>query len=425
MNNIPEIQIIDNININEAKAFELDNGIKVFAIDAGSQDIMRTDFIFKASVWQQEKFFQASFTNSLLREGTKNYTASEISSKFDFMGTFFGSDIDKHAATISFYSLHKFYEQSLELVEDIIKNPIFTEHEFAIKKQQRIQKFKVAKQKVESLASDKYFELLFGTKHPYGKKSELEDFEKIAVSDLINFHKRFYHSDNVYILMAGKNPEKFIPMLNLKFGKTDWKATENVPDRHFAIEQAAAGEYLVKKDDAKQSAIRAGMILKPESTQDFFSLLMLNMIYGGYFGSRLMQNLREDKGYTYGISSVVREEKEATLFLIHTNVGVEYTKNSIQEIKKELEILVNEKIDEEELDMAKRQMLGDILTLFDGPFAQIDAFQYLYDLNKDYSYYLSLIKAIQEFTPEALLETAKKYLQSKNLRIAIAGNFVD
>jgi predicted Zn-dependent peptidase len=341
------------------------------------------------------------------------------------MGTFFGSDIDKHAATISFYSLHKFYEQSLELVEDIIKNPIFTEHEFAIKKQQRIQKFKVAKQKVESLSSDKYFELLFGPKHPYGKKSELEDFEKIAVSDLINFHKRFYHSDNVYILMAGKNPEKFIPMLNLKFGKTDWKATENVPDRHFAIEQAAAGEYLVKKDDAKQSAIRAGMILKPESTQDFFSLLMLNMIYGGYFGSRLMQNLREDKGYTYGISSVVREEKEATLFLIHTNVGVEYTKNSIQEIKKELEILVNEKIDEEELDMAKRQMLGDILTLFDGPFAQIDAFQYLYDLNKDYSYYLSLIKAIQEFTPEALLETAKKYLQSKNLRIAIAGNFVD
>jgi predicted Zn-dependent peptidase len=145
------------------------------------------------------------------------------------------------------------------------------------------------------------------------------------------------------------------------------------------------------------------------------------MVYGGYFGSRLMQNLREEKGYTYGISSYIREEKEAILLLISANVGVEYTRKSIDEIKKELDFIIENEIPEEELELAKRQMLGDILALFDGPFAQIEAFQYLHGLSKTYEYYQNFILAIKNTSSKELKAIGKKYLSSANLRIAVAG----
>ena len=421
----PEIKTIENIDIKKATEYKLDNGIKVFAVDAGSQEVMRTDFVFNAGICHQEKFFQSSLTNSLMKEGTKNYSSEEIANKLDFWGTFLGMDIDKHSASISFFALHKFYPESLELIEDIIKKPTFPQEEFDIKLQQRQQGFKVRRQKVETLAIEKYFELLFSSNHPYGNKAEIEDFDKITIENLKHFHQTQYHSNNVYILMAGKDPKQYLEILNQRFGQKDWAQETTKKENNYKMHESPAGEYLVKKEDAQQSAIRAGMQLHIESNEDYNQLLILNMIYGGYFGSRLMQNLREDKGFTYGISSYIREDKEAKMLLIATDVGVEYTKKSIAEIKKELAIITKTEIDENELELAKRQMLGQTLSLFDGPFAQIDAFQYLHELNKDYDYYQSLINTIKNTTAQQLLKIAQKYFSVDKLRIAVAGQIID
>ncbi len=419
----PEIKSIDTINLVEVEKTALDNGIPVFFINTGSQDVIRTDFIFDAGSWQQEKFFQAALANNLLREGTKKYSSEKIARQFDYFGTFYGSETSRNSASVSFYSLHKFYEQSSQIIEEIIKNPIYPPKEFELKINQKKQQFQLERQKVETLALIKYFELLFGKLNPYGNSPALADFNSLSHSDLVHYHKNYYHSKNTYILMAGKEPEKFIATLNRRFGQKDWEEPLINFSTELITQTSKPGTHLVEKKAAKQSAIRAGFILPQNITdKEYYHLLIFNTIYGGFFGSRLMQNLREDKGYTYGVSSFIREEKLASYFMIATNVGRQYTNAAIEEIKKELQQLLEKGFSEAELDIARKQMTGDFLTLFDGAFAQIDAFNNVYELGKTYTYYKELFKQVKTATTKEILHSARKFFSIDKLLIAVAGN---
>jgi len=418
---VPHINDILNLTITKTQKFVLDNGIPVFYIDSGSQDVLRTDFVFDAGTWQQEKFFQAAICNSMLQEGAGKLNAEQIAETFDSLGTFYSGQISKNSASVSFYSLNKFYEKSLELVADIIMRPTFQHKEFDLKLQQRKQDFLLRRQKVETLSLLKFFEIVYGKDNPYGKNPVEEDFDRLSIDDLKVYYQKYYHGGNVYILMSGKNPQSQFPILNELFGQKEWVKEKLPYSKDLNISAQKPGEYWHIKEDALQSGIRAGFSIPKMDDKELILSLLFNTVYGGYFGSRLMQNLREDKGYTYGVSSFIREDLYTNYFIIATNVGKEHTQNAIQEIKSELENLLKEGISEDELKNVKKQFLGDFLTLFDGVFAQLDAFDDIYSLGKEYNYYEEMLSIVNNCSANELIEIGRKYFSPEKLYFAIAG----
>ena len=178
---------------------------------------------------------------------------------------------------------------------------------------------------------------------------------------------------------------------------------------------------LINKEESLQSGIRIGKLLIPKTHKDFPKLFLLNTILGGYFGSRLMTNIREDKGYTYGIGSGLSSNKKESTFFISTEVGSDYTKATVTEIEKEIEKLQKQLVSEKELDLVKNYLFGSFMRNFDGAFEAIDRFKAINELGMDYNYYEFLFSEIKTANSESIRETAKKYFNFDNMVKVVAG----
>jgi predicted Zn-dependent peptidase len=154
---------------------------------------------------------------------------------------------------------------------------------------------------------------------------------------------------------------------------------------------------------------------------DFIPFTILNTVLGEYFGSRLMSNLREDKGYTYGVNSMVSEYQNIGYFLIATDVAAEHVDSALKEIRFEIEKLQTELIEQEELDLVKNYLLGQLLKSADGPYAMTDLYVHLQSFGLEVDYYNRYIHEINEITSEELQDCAKKYLNWDDLTIVTAG----
>lgn len=422
-NTQPAYHPIEKIDILKAVQHQLKNDVPLHIINEGTQDVIRIDFYFTAGSWYQEKPLIAMATNAMLNEGTKNLTSAQIAEKLDFYGAFLQPHAEKHTACISLYTLKKHFPKTIEIVEDIIKNSIFPEKEFDTYIQKRKQQFIVDDTKVEVLARRKFNEILFGSNHPYGQAADLEDFDNLTTEELICFHKKLYAASNCEIIISGKVDDKDIELVDNHFGGNDWNRPTIFEKKTFEIDSSEQKNHIVLKDDAVQSAIRMGKVLFNKLHPDFMGMQILNTIFGGYFGSRLMTNIREDKGYTYGIGSGIISLRDSGYLTIASEVGVDVCKDAVKEIYVEMAKLRDELIPEEELSRVKNYILGQMLHKFDGPFSLADSFWSIHEYHLDYSYFDKYIKTVREITAEDLNKLANKYLKQESILEAIAGKY--
>ncbi|HEY1038858.1 MAG TPA: insulinase family protein, partial [Bacteroidia bacterium] len=335
----PAFNTIDKIEIIQANKQVLNNGIEVYSVDAGSQELTRIEFIFKAGMYHQPSPLIASSANNLAETGTKTYTADQLSDSIDFFGSFFEYGVGQDFASFTLYSLNKHLEATLIYVEDIIKNPTFPKEEFDIFIANKKQKHLVNSEKVSVLSRRKFNELLFGEKHPYGVEVKTENFDTASLKDVINFYAQHYHYKNCTIVTSGKLPANLMEVLNKHFGQSNWGSGNAVQEKIIQVAGAQELKHFVQKDDAIQSAIRIGRTLFNKTHEDYFAFQVLNTILGGYFGSRLMANIREDKGYTYGIGSGLASLVHGGYFFISTEVGSDVTNDALKETYKEIRLL--------------------------------------------------------------------------------------
>jgi predicted Zn-dependent peptidase len=417
----PKIQNISKIKMNKAVLKTLSNGLPVYLINSGTQDVMKIEFLFDAGHWYEKQSLVATAANGMMSEGSKKYSGHEIAEKFDFLGTFFQLNVDNDTASVSILTLNRHLSESLEIVEDVIKNPAYPKNEFETYIAKKKQQFNVESTKVKTQARRKFNELLFGENHPYGSTTKMEDFDKLNIKKLQDFHKLYYHSGNCKIIISGKIAGNTIKLLDKFFGKDDWKTNTKTSAPKFKINSTKQNQHILLKDDAVQSAVRIGKVTFNKLHADYMGLQVLNTILGGYFGSRLMSNIREDKGYTYGIGSVLASFKHSGLFVIVSEVGADVCSAAIKEIYFELDKLCKEKVSEEELLLVKNYMLGEMIRLFDGPFALADAFKSLLEHNLDYDYYDRFIETIKNITPDDLQKLAKKYFKPDTMIEVVAG----
>lgn len=417
----PDFKTVDKIEMIRATEKRLRNNIPVYSINAGTQELIKIEFLFGAGMYQQKMPLQASTVNAMLEEGTSKMNAAQIADAVDYYGAFLEVGVSQDNASVVLYTLNKHLQSTLPVVEDVIKNATFPEDELSTHLINKKQKFHVNNQKVATLARKRFTELIFGSKHPYGINVQESDFEAINRVHLIDFYKSFYGSNNCKIILAGKINENVFSLLDESFGGTDWTGKNDIKTNTIEVVSDKKREQLIYKEDALQSAIRIGKVLFNKTHPDFQSLQILNTVFGGYFGSRLMSNIREDKGYTYGIGSGIASLQHSGYFFISTEVGVDVCQKAINEIYFEMDRLRNELIPEDELQLVKNYLLGTFLRSVDGPFAMAERFKGILEYNLSYNYFDSYIATIKGVSASQLRDLANTYFDKESMIELVAG----
>ncbi len=416
----PQKHKINEIILPRPTHKKLSNGIPVHEFNLGSQEVIQVELVVKAGQKYAEKPLVGSATTQLIGEASKKYSPGEIVRLVDYYGAFFESSSDGDKAYFSLFTLTKHLPTVLPIFAEAILNPVFPEREVGIYLKNSKQNYLTNQEKTGYL-SRKYFNHYLFEQHPYGRILEQEDFDKVKADDLAMFHQNYFTADNCELFLAGNYGEEvyglleeyFAPILPTTAGKKKFpKITTNSGGKHF-----------ITKEGAIQSGIRIGKVLDIQfGSKEFFQLKILNTIFGGYFGSRLMSNIREDKGYTYGISSGIATFEDADFFYITTEVGKDVTALAVEEIYKELATIRTQEVKSRELTTVQNYMLGSLLKETDGVFSISDRYKGVYFKGQDLNFYNRYIKAINEVTPQDLLQIAQKYLSEDNLLEVIAGD---
>ena len=415
----PLIKQIDQIHLPSPTKYHLDNGIPVYEINKGTQDIIKIEVVFNAGRPYEHKRLAARATASLIKEGTPNNNSAAISEKVDFYGGTLSTPYNLDTSNIVLYSLNRHLEKLLPIAAEVIKTPVFPSDELETYIQQSKQRLQVDLQKTDVIAYRKITEFIFGEEHPYGYNSFADTYSALSRADLISHHQRNYTQENCRIFISGKSNPGIIKMLNHHFGRNMQSGkpiAKPFPD--FAPEPK---KIKIPHQDSSQTAIRIGRRLFNRKHEDYQAMYLVNNILGGYFGSRLMANIREDKGYTYNIYSSIDTMYQDGCFYIGTEVGNEFLEPTKQEIYKELYTLQTEFVEEQELEMVRNYLLGNLLTMFDGPFntGEVIKTMVLEDLPKQ-SFY-DLVENIKTISPDQIQHLAQKYFKAEDLWEVVVG----
>ena len=394
----------------------LSNGIEVYSVNMGTEDTLLVNWVFYAGNWYETKKGIAAASNFLLKNGTSKRSAFEINEHFDYYGSYLNRACYNETSEITLHMLNKHADILLPVVAELIADSILPEEEMNIYKVNAQQRLKVSLQKSEFIAGRLIDAYLFGESHPYGKYNNLEDYAALQQAELFDFYKRYYREGRCLIFVSGKIPVTLIPQLELHFGKLPLRNHRERPDEPVHQLQPAEQKksFVINDTDGVQAAIRIGRPFPGRQHPDFQKVLLLNNVFGGYFGSRLTNNIREDKGYTYGVYSYLLNHIGDSGWLISTEAGRDVSEATVKEIYTEMNLLSEELVDEEELEMTRNYMIGTILGDLDGPFQVASRWKSLILNNLDEHYFYRGIDLIKTTTAVELQQLAKKWLNPED-----------
>ena len=407
--------IIDAVNfhleLKPYEKFELDNGVPVYAINAGAEEVMMVEMVFFAGNCFEEKNLIAAATNFLLKNGTSKKKAFQINEHFEYYGSFLNRACYNETSTITLHCLNKHIGELLPVVEELITDSILPEEELAIFKQNQKQRLSVSLKKCEFVAGRLIDTYLYGENHPYGKYTTHEEYDAVNREELLAYFDKFYRHGNCMIFAAGKLPAELFQLLNKHFGKLSLGNNFQKPANEVSSTKKIGEKFKITNDpNGVQGAIRIARPFPNRHHPDFQKSMVLNNIFGGYFGSRLMSNIREDKGYTYGIHSYVQDHIQRSAWMISTEAGKDVLEATISEVYKEMKRLNDEPVGEQELQLVRNYMMGTILGDLDGPFHIIARWKNYILNGLDGNYFYKAIETIRTVSAEELQQLAKKYL---------------
>ena len=417
----PEIQPLKNFHIQTPVRTTLPNGIPLTVINAGEQEVVRMDVLFSGGRWQQSQKLQALFTNRMLREGTTKYTAATVAEKLDYYGSWLELSSSSEYAYITVYSLNKYLAKTLEVVESMIKEPLFPQKELQTILDTNIQQYLVNTSKVDFLAHRSLLKSLYGEQHPCGKIVMEEDYHTITPEVLREFYERYYHSGNCSIFLSGKVTDDIISRVTDIFGIPFGQYQLQMPKSSFPFAAIPEKRIFTEREDAMQSAVKMGCTTITREHPDYPKLRVLMTLFGGYFGSRLMSNIREDKGYTYGISAGVVFYPDSGLLIVSTETDNEYVEPLIQEVYHEIDRLHLDPVSAEELRIVRNYMLGEMCRSYESPFSLSDAWIFIATSGLKDDYFARSLQAVNEITPAEIQDLAQRYLCKETLKEVIAG----
>ena len=417
----PAIYPFKEFSIDYPEPIIMPNGVRLYVAAGGEQEVNRLDVIHRGGSFEAAPHrLVAQFVASQLSQGTGGRSSQDIAECFDYNGAWSNGRVAYHHTTVSLNSLNRCFDKTLPVVRDMIFDPVFPQREFEVFRNRSIASFQVSRQRVKYMAGMEMARIFFNDDYPLA--SPVTDEEILAVNTelLKQFHRKYFHAANRMVVLSGGVSQREIDMVTEAFGQD--AVTEPVsPYAEVNHRHSDCHFSFVEMNNAVQSAIQIQLPAVKRTHPDYFNLRILVTALGGYFGARLMTNLREEKGYTYGIYASLLGTLETGYVSISTECDCAYTEAIIDEVKKEIELLRNEPLSQHELELVKSNMLGDLVKNNDTPFNMANNVggMELYGIYPQY--FNDHIAAIRAVTPEALLDVARRYFIPEELYVVVAG----
>lgn len=418
----PEIKQVEHFSIVQPERQVMGNGMPLYVIAAGSEDVVRFDLVIRGGQLHQTQPLQAVLTNRMLREGTSGMTSVEIAEKLDYYGAWLDLSSSVNCGVVTLYSLGKYFSKTIEVLASIVKEPVFPEKELEVVIDVNRHQYMVNNQRVEVLSRKQLNRSLFGEQHPLGRYAELKDYDAISPEVLKAFYVKHYHSRNCSAYVSGKISPEVIRCIEEHFGNATWGEPADLSEaKRFALNTDLTKRIFIEKKDAMQSSLKIGGFSLPRQHADYLKLRVLITLFGGYFGSRLMSNIREDKGYTYGIGAGIVSYPETGVLIVSTETANEYVDSVIAEVYNEMDRLCEERVPEKELAMVRNYMLGDMCRSYESAFSLADAWIFIETAGLDNAFFDRSLSAIRNITSDDLLNLAQRYFCKENLIEIVAG----
>lgn len=403
----PGFNPLKKVHIPDVASTTLENGRKAFYLHDDKSQVFKIDLVIRSGSWYASDYVVVPLTLKLLNEGTLSKSAKELADAFDSYGSFIELIPGFDHCTISVYGLTKYFDQNLKLLTELILTPGFSDQSFASLKEREVQKLKLNLEKSNYLASVTLRENVFGPSHPYGKRNSPDRIQSAMLDDVKAFYES--HFSDFDIMLSGNLPGSFNKSLNEYLGASEFQ--ESQPTGIITTTDQLDKALTIRNPKFVQSSIRIGKRLFNRSHSDYVPFMLLNEILGGYFGSRLMKNIREDKGFTYGIHSQLYALNHEGYFSITTDVNSENEAQTFEEIHKEIETLKNEPISSQEFETVKNYMTGTFAGSISSPFSIMDKFKAVYYQSLDLSFFQNYIETINNVDQETILSLANQYLE--------------
>ena len=400
----PKNSPIVNFKINTPEQFILKSGIPVFFYNHNYLKLVKFTILNNFNLFENDPCVNY-FVKKMLLEGCEKYNHTEIADIIDFYGADINITATPDANIISFTVLKEYFNYIFELLCEILKEPLFNEDRLEYIKNKKIQELKIENTKNKTIAYKTFKKELFEDCN-YGYSLNEEDIKKVKVCDLKNNFSQFW-LNNTQIFITGNIDENLLKNID-----------KNIPDSlNFSndnffnnkIESVNSSKIInINKQDSEQVSMCLGHALP--NNEDSKKLWCTVAFLGAYFGSRLMKNIRERNGYTYGISAQIVNYRYVKYLLIKTSAKKEFKEAIIEEIRKEITLLQNEKISEEELKGFKQYFLGNMLATFSNVFSDMEHSVTIKMLSLEEDYYQKLFETIKNISGEEINHIAKKYL---------------
>ena len=421
----PVVYEVRHLTLPRPELIRLDNGIPVYVLDYPGQEIVKVEAVFRAGRPEEEKRLASRATARLIREGTLYKKAAEIAEHLDFYGASITVPTNLDTSSFQLFSLKKYAKEVIPTFAEMLQFPAFPEDELETYRRTSIQELQVELEKGETVAYRKVTELIFGEQHPYGYNSLPEDYTAIQRADLQHFFDTWYTPENCLLFASGRIDAEVLGLLNEHFGQKgkDQNGKNTSPERirNYPPLKTNSGKVQVQLPGSLQTAIKIGRRLFDRHHPDFNGMVVLNTLLGGYFGSRLMTNIREKKGFTYNIYSTVDAYLLDGCFYIATEVSPEKSAAAVRAIFSEMKKLREKLVPEEELSMVRNYILGMMLNGLDGPINSSDMVRNQIVENQSPEHFEALVETVRSISAEALQALANQYLQPKDFWVVTVG----
>lgn len=397
------------------------NGVPLYMLDGADKGVVRFDLLFKGGYAVQNKPLLAMFTNRMLREGAGDFTASEISRRLDYYGAWIDMYSSQNCNHITLYTMSKHFVPLLQVLEEMVKCPRFPLENLDTVKSNNKAYFTINSQKVD-VVSQRYFEhSLWGDDHPLGHVVCAEDYDAITRADIQDYYNRYYGSCNCTMFISGYVNETMLTALEKSFGAETWGCKTECRPVEVAKPSPQFGRCKVSLPGTMQSAVKIGFMVMDSMHPDFCKFRFLCVLLGGYFGSRLMSNVREENGYTYHIEAELDAYGEKNAFMITSETATDNVELLIKEVYNEIERLLTEPVGSAEIELVRNYIMGELCCEYEGQSSKSEVFINTLLSGAGFASVNKYIDEIKTVTPEDLHRLACEYFHKDRMIEIVVG----
>src|SRR5918993_3414544 len=379
-------------------------GAEAYFVLGGTQEVSKIEIVFPAGRWVEKVWGVAYFTSNLLSKGTKKKASFEIAHLLDLYGAHLEINPGMDNVSVALYILNKNFEPAIRLFRELLTESVLPQDELDLLKSIYLQNLKVNYEKTSFHASRLARKKIFEDTHPYGKELDESDVHLIHRDSLLQHYSEFFRNGTIFV--SGRVSEKNESRIADVFSSLGYNS---ITRNDFSNSDRQYSREVMAKDGSVQASVRLAKKSVSKTHLDYTDVLFLSHILGGYFGSRLMKNIREDKGLSYGISSSLQTLKNDSYLVVGADVNRENLDLTFDEINREIKRLRTEKIDEEELDVARNHFIGGLQLEITTSFAHADKIRSIVLYNLPQNHYQKMIDRVDAITSDDLIRVANQY----------------